>query len=59
MTQFRSRSDAKAFAATGMPDRFRAAISSCTETPPSELEGFDLFYAFLDDGTRIVFGEDG
>lgn len=59
ITQFPSKARADAFAATGMPDRFRASISGCTATPPSELEGFDLFYAFLDDGSRIVFGEDG
>jgi len=29
------------------------------DIPPEDSDGFDLFYASLADGTRVVFGEDG
>lgn len=59
VTQFASRTDADAFAETGMPEQFRQSIATCTDVPPEESEGFDLFYATLADGSRVVFGEDG
>ncbi len=59
VTQFTSREAAEAFAASGLTARFRERVVNCTETPPSEPEGFDLFYASLADGSRVVFGQDG
>lgn len=59
ITQFPSRESAEEFSASGLDERFRERVMSCTETPPAEVEGFDLFYATVSDGSRVVFGEDG
>lgn len=58
ITQFTSKDAAAAFAETGLPERFRARVEACTEVPPEQPDGFDLFYATLNDGSRVVFGED-
>jgi len=59
ITQFTSREAAEAFNASGMPERFRERVMASTGIRPNEVEGFDLFYAILADGSRVVFGEDG
>ena len=59
VTQFASRSSATAFEATGLAAQFRQRIMAYIDAPPTETGGFDLFYASLADGTRIVFGQDG
>ena len=59
VTQFGSREAAEAFAASGLAERFRDRVLTCTDTPPGEPEGFDLFYASLADGSRVIFGQDG
>lgn len=59
ITQFASRESAEAFSRTGLAETFREQVMTCSETPPGEVEGFDLFYATLADGSRVVFGEDG
>jgi hypothetical protein len=42
-----------------MADRFRERVMTCTDAPPTVADGFDLFYASLADGSRVVFGQDG
>jgi hypothetical protein len=59
VTQFKTRESARAFAGSGLAEEFRARIMACTDSPPTASEGYDLFYAALSDGTRVVFGEDG
>ena len=59
VTQFASREEAEAFAESGLADRFRERLLTCTESEPGAAYGFDLFYASLADGSRVVFGEDG
>jgi heme-degrading monooxygenase HmoA len=58
VTQFANKAAATAFSESGLPERFRARVEACTDVPPDEADGFDLFYAQLNDGTRIIFGED-
>ena len=59
VTQFASRNEAEAFAASGIADGLRERLLSCTDAPPSAVDGYDLFYASLPDGSRVVFGQDG
>ena len=59
VTQFTTRESAEAFAASGLAERFRERVMSYTDAPPTATEGYDLFYASLADGSRVVFGEDG
>lgn len=59
VTQFATRHAAEAFTASGMLEQFRERVSNCTEVPPGEAESFNLFYATLADGSRVVFGQDG
>jgi heme-degrading monooxygenase HmoA len=59
VTQFKTRESATAFVGSGLAEQFRERIMSCTDTPPTVSEGYDLFYAALADGTRVIFGEDG
>jgi hypothetical protein len=42
-----------------MASSFRERIVAYLDGPPEESDRFDLFYASLADGTRIVFGQDG
>ena len=44
---------------SGLAEQFRDRVISYTDTPPTPTEGYDLFYASLADGSRVVFGEDG
>ena len=59
ITQFASRESAERFSRTGLAEMFRERVMTCTVSPPDAIEGFDLFYATLADGSRVVFGEDG
>ncbi len=59
ITQFASRESAQEFSRSGLAEMFRERVMTCSETPPDEPEGFDLFFATLADGSRVVFGEDG
>ena len=59
VTQFASRESAEAFAASGLSERFRERVASYTDIHTGAVEGFDLFYASLADGSRVVFGQDG
>ncbi len=59
VTQFATRAAAQAFRASGSADTLRSRILPMVDDPPQESEGFDLFYASLADGTRVVFGQDG
>ena len=59
VTQFASRAAADSFRASGSASSFRERILDYVDSPPEDTDGFDLFYASLADGTRIVFGQDG
>lgn len=59
LSQFSSRAAAVDFSTTGLPEQFRARVAPFTDEPPLEAKGFDLYYATLPDGDRVVFGQSG
>ncbi len=57
VTQFSSKEEADAFAATGLLARFHERVLACA-VESSEPEGYDLYYGAGSAGPRVVFGED-
>ena len=59
ITEFADRPTAERFVASGLMDGFLNNVMACTDATGHSSTGYDLFYRIADDGSRVVFGQDG
>lgn len=57
VAEFGTRDEARRFEDSGRFAEFRQAVESCLSDEPTDMEGFELYYAATPSGPSVAFGE--